>query len=110
MDTKNTPLTGTGTVAVTPQGGEPANIAPATEFAPSGAAVQTSGTIDPKNPAVDDNPRAGTTVEQNQIDFNDPRPDKGSEAVAANLNAQGVPTKTAEDGAEASAQTISGKR
>lgn len=28
--------------------------------------------IDPSHPAVDADPRAGTTAEQNRIDFNDP--------------------------------------
>ncbi|WP_312795556.1 hypothetical protein [Tianweitania sp.] len=79
------------------QAGEKANIAPATDFNPSGAPAQTSD-IDADHPAVDNDPRAGTTVKQNQIDFNDPRPDKGSEAVAKALTEQGVPTKVVEGG------------
>jgi len=40
------------------------------------------------HPAVDNDPRAGTTVEQNRIDFNDPTLE-GHEAVERNLKAQG---------------------
>jgi hypothetical protein len=65
-----------------------ANIAPATEFAPSGAPVQTVPDVDPSHPAVDDNPRADTTEDQNRIDFNDPTL-SGSEAVEKNLKQQG---------------------
>ncbi|HYI42677.1 MAG TPA: hypothetical protein VD768_03545 [Sphingomicrobium sp.] len=60
-----------------------ANIAAATDFEASGAPEQTAG-IDVKHPAVDANPRANTTVDQNRIDFNDPTL-TGSEAVADNL-------------------------
>lgn len=63
-----------------------ANIPPATEFAPSGAPVQASD-IDASHPAVDDNPRRDTTVDQNRIDFNDPTL-TGQEAVEKNLEAQ----------------------
>lgn len=62
-----------------------ANIAPATEFATSGAPVQTTE-IDAAHPAVDDNPRRDTTVDQNRIDFNDPTL-TGQEAVEKNLKA-----------------------
>ena len=48
-----------------------ANIAPATEFEPSGAPLQTSE-FDTGHVAVDANPRANTTEDQNRIDFNDP--------------------------------------
>lgn len=65
-----------------------ANIAPATSFAPSGAPVQTVPDVDPSHPAVDDNPRADTTEDQNRIDFNDPTL-SGAEAVAKNLEKQG---------------------
>ena len=61
----------------------PADIAPATEFDPSGAPIQTSD-FDPKHIAVDDNPRANTTVDQNRIDFNDPVR-TGAEIVADQL-------------------------
>jgi len=63
-----------------------ANIAPATEFSPSGAPRQSTD-IDLDHPAVDANPRAGTTVNQNKIDFNDPNL-TGQEAVERNLKAQ----------------------
>ena len=62
-----------------------ANIPAATEFAPSGAPVQTTD-IDPSHPAVDDNPRRDTTVDQNRIDFNDPTL-TGQEAVEQHLTA-----------------------
>jgi hypothetical protein len=63
-----------------------ANIAPASDFSPSGAPRQVTE-IDAAHPAVDNDPRAGTTVEQNKIDFNDPSLD-GHEAVEKNLKAQ----------------------
>lgn len=66
----------------------PANIAPATEFSPSGAPVQSVPDVDPGHPAVDANPRADTTTDQNKIDFNDPTL-SGSEAVEKNLKAEG---------------------
>lgn len=94
MATKETPIR-SAEVDAGEQHGENANIAPATEFNPSGAPVQTSD-FDAGNLAVDNDPRAGTTVKQNQIDFNDPRPDKGSEFVAKALSDQGVPTKVVE--------------
>lgn len=61
-----------------------ANVAPATEFEASGAPHQIVEDVDPEHPAVDNNPRAGTTAEQNRIDFNDPTL-SGAEAVAKNL-------------------------
>lgn len=61
-----------------------AKIKPATEFEASGAPHQIVPDVDLKHPAVDANPRAGTTVEQNRIDFNDPTI-SGAEAVAKNL-------------------------
>ena len=73
--------------AVTP-GAAPANIPPATEFAPSGAPVQSVPDVDPAHPAVDADPRANTTADQNRIDFNDPTL-SGAEAVEKNLKAQG---------------------
>ena len=63
-----------------------ANIAPATEFSPSGAPRQVTD-IDVDNPAVDNDPRAGTTANQNRIDFNDPSIE-GHEAVEKNLKDQ----------------------
>lgn len=62
----------------------PANIAPATAIDPSGAPIQIVPDVDMAHPAVDADPRAGTTVEQNKIDFNDPTL-TGAEAVAKNL-------------------------
>lgn len=75
---------------------QPAEIAPATTVDPSGAPVQVVADVDMSNPAVDDNPRAGTTIAQNKIDFNDPTL-SGPEAVAKMLNAQGIETKTEGD-------------
>lgn len=66
---------------------KPANIAPATEFAPSGAPIQTVADVDPTHAAVDADPRAGTSVEQNRIDFNDPTL-SDAEAVRKNLDNQ----------------------
>lgn len=64
-----------------------ANIAPATEFSPTGAPRQVTE-IDVGHAAVDNDPRAGTTVNQNRIDFNDPRA-TGAEAVKRNLDVAG---------------------
>lgn len=61
-------------------------IAPATEIDPSGAPVQIVPDVDLSHPAVDNDPRANTTVDQNRIDFNDPTIE-GSEAVERNLKA-----------------------
>lgn len=69
-------------------GAPPANVAAATGFGPSGAPQQVVSDVDAAHPAVDDNPRAGTSVEQNKIDFNDPTI-SGSEAVKRNLDEQG---------------------
>ena len=57
---------------------------PATEFDPSGAAVQIVEDVDPSHPAVDNDPRANTTADQNRIDFNDPTLES-AEAVEKNL-------------------------
>ncbi|CZT36142.1 hypothetical protein [Rhizobium sp. 9140] len=86
--TENVKVTNGVGVPSTP-GSEPANIQAATEIDPSGAPVQIVPGVDLEHPAVDANPRAGTTVAQNQIDFNDPNL-SGSEAVAKMLRAQGV--------------------
>ena len=59
----------------------------ATEFEQSGAPVQSTK-IDLNHPAVDNDPRAGTTADQNRIDFNDPHL-TGAEAVAKALEEQG---------------------
>ncbi len=57
---------------------------PATEFDPSGAPDQVVADVDPSHPAVDNDPRANTTADQNRIDFNDPSL-SGAEAVKRNL-------------------------
>lgn len=49
-----------------------ADIQAASEFDASGAPIQSVPDVDPGHPAVDANPRANTTVDQNRIDFNDP--------------------------------------
>lgn len=63
-----------------------ADIKPASDFSPSGAPRQVTH-IDVDHPAVDNDPRAGTTITQNKIDFNDPTL-TGSEAVEKNLKDQ----------------------
>lgn len=63
---------------------KPADLAPASTVDPSGAPVQVVPDVDMSHPAVDANPRAWTTVEQNKIDFNDPSL-SGAEAVEKNL-------------------------
>ena len=65
----------------------PADVGAASEFSPSGAPRQVTD-IDVDHPAVDNNPRAGTTANQNRIDFNDPTI-SGQEAVERALQAQG---------------------
>lgn len=66
---------------------KPAKIAPATEIDASGAPQQIVPDVDLDHPAVDNDPRAGTTIEQNKIDFNDPTL-TGQEAVEKNLAEQ----------------------
>lgn len=61
-----------------------ADIAPAGKVDTSGAPQQIVPDVDLEHPAVDNDPRAGTTVEQNQIDFNDPTL-TGQEAVEKSL-------------------------
>lgn len=58
-----------------------ANIPAADTFDPSGAPQQVVPDVDINHPAVDNDPRAGTTELQNRIDFNDPTK-PGHEAVA----------------------------
>lgn len=65
---------------------EAAEIAAASEFSPSGAPRQVTE-IDVAHPAVDNDPRSGTTVDQNRIDFNDPSIE-GREAVERALKSQ----------------------
>lgn len=62
-----------------------ANIPPAKDFDAAGAPQQIVPDVDPSHPAVDNDPRAGTTEHQNRIDFNDPRL-SGAEAVKRNLD------------------------
>ena len=62
-------------------------VAPASEFEPSGAPLQIVPDVDPPHPAVDNDPRAATTADQNKIDFNDPTL-SGAEAVAKALAGQ----------------------
>jgi hypothetical protein len=64
-----------------------AKIAPAKTFSTSGAPTQVVPDVDPAHPAVDNDPRAGTTIQQNRIDFNDPTK-SGQEAVEDALAAQ----------------------
>ena len=78
---------------------DPANLKPAKEFGPSGAPNQVVPDVDMKHPAVDANPREGTTVNQNRIDFNDPDL-PGEKAVAANLKAQGTKFAAEDDSAK----------
>lgn len=52
----------------------------------SGAPHQIVSDVDPSHPAVDNDPRANTTADQNRIDFNDPTL-TGQEAVTRNLAA-----------------------
>ena len=60
------------------------DIAPATDIDTAGAPQQIVPNVDMDHPAVDNDPRAGTTAEQNRIDFNDPTLE-GHEAVERNL-------------------------
>lgn len=87
-NTKSSDNTGSGVDGLD----QKASILPATQIDPSGAPVQIVPDVDMSHPAVDANPRQGSTVGQNRIDFNDPSK-SSSQAVAEMLNAQGVPTK-----------------
>lgn len=69
--------------------------APATEIDTSGAPQQIVDDVDMSHPAVDNDPRAGTTAEQNRIDFNDPTI-SGADAVAKSLG-----MKTEDEAAQA---------
>lgn len=53
----------------------PADIEPAQEVDTSGSPQQIVPDVDMSHPAVDADPRAGTTETQNRIDFNDPTRD-----------------------------------
>lgn len=65
------------------------NLAPATEFAASGAVIEPTivERVDMSHPAVDNEPRKGQPAVANQIDFNDPTLTE-AEAVEDNLDAQ----------------------
>lgn len=65
---------------------DPADIPPADTFEASGAIIEPAAKdgIDLAEPAVDSNPRAGTTNEMNRADFNDPRA-VGRRVVEENL-------------------------
>ncbi|NVD43480.1 hypothetical protein [Qipengyuania atrilutea] len=63
------------------------NVKPAETIDTAGAPQQIVPDVDMDHPAVDNDPRAGTSAEQNKIDFNDPDL-SGSEAVAKNLKEQ----------------------
>lgn len=65
-----------------------ADIAAATKIDTSGAPQQIVPDVDLEHPAVDSDPRAGTSVAQNQIDFNDPTL-SGQDAVKKNLADKG---------------------
>lgn len=73
------------TVAADFDASGPASIAAAETFNPSGAPDQVVPDVDPSHPAVDNDPRAGTTANQNRIDFNDPTL-SGAEAVERMLD------------------------
>jgi hypothetical protein len=62
----------------------PASIAPADAIDTSGAPKQIVPDVDMGHPAVDADPRAHTSVDQNRIDFNDPSL-SGREVVEAAL-------------------------
>ena len=61
--------------APAPESNGVADPAPATEVAASGAFVepQIVEAVPADHPAIDNNPREGTTAGQNAADFNDPR-------------------------------------
>jgi hypothetical protein len=71
------------TIAKKPAGN---GIPAATKIDPSGAPIQVVPDVDLGHPAVDADPRANTTADQNRIDFNDPTLE-GHEAVEQNLKA-----------------------
>jgi hypothetical protein len=67
----------------------PAGVPPAGSDAISGSGgivePVVTDAIDVSHPAVDNNPRADTTVNQNKIDFNDPTASQ-TEAVETNMS------------------------
>lgn len=62
-------------------------VAAATEIDTSGAPQQIVPDVDLTHPAVDADPRANTTADQNRIDFNDPTI-SGQEAVERALKTE----------------------
>ena len=62
-------------------------VKPAETIDAAGAPQQIVPDVDMDHPAVDNDPRKGTTAEQNKIDFNDPTL-TSSEAVEKNLKDQ----------------------
>lgn len=60
------------------------NVDAATTIDTSGSPQQIVPGVDMDHPAVDNDPRTGTSDEQNQIDFNDPTI-SGADAVAKAL-------------------------
>ncbi len=80
------------------------NPAPATEMeSPSGAFIEPEikAAIPVDHPAVDNNPRAGTSAVQNGGDFNDPRRrhpgDPEFEGQGLDLSVYGTPAAKSED-------------
>lgn len=69
------------------------NVDAATTIDTSGSPQQIVPGVDMDHPAVDNDPRKGTSDEQNQIDFNDPTI-SGADAVA-----QALGFKTADEAA-----------
>ena len=68
--------------------GTKAGIEAANVVDTSGAPQQIVPDVDMAHPAVDDDPRARTTIDMNRIDFNDPTI-SGAQAVEQSLKAQG---------------------
>lgn len=71
------------TAAIGGEGGDN-GVAPATEIDTAGAPQQIVPDVDMSHPAVDNDPRANTTADQNRIDFNDPT-ESGQETVERQL-------------------------
>ncbi len=88
-----------GDVGTAVAGSAPANVPAATDFDPSGAPIQIVSDVDPSHPAVDDNPRKGTSIDQNRIDFNDPTI-SGQEAVEKALGYSSADTSTKDQDAK----------
>lgn len=85
--TQDAPAVGVLAVAAALDTSGPADVAPATAFSTSGAPVQVVPDVDVNSPAVDNDPRAGTTLNMNRIDFNDPHA-PGHEVVERALKDQ----------------------